>query len=68
MQSPRDTHLDELGHNRASFKHHVTLFLVVNALFWLIWAATGSGYAWPIWTTALGSVGVIFHYIQAWCE
>jgi hypothetical protein len=48
---------------RRDFKGHLVAYVVVNAALWAVWAATGSGYAWPAWVTGGWAVGVI---LNAW--
>ena len=68
MSTLRNTSLDELGHSKVHFRHHLVLYLVLSVIFWSIWYTTGSGYMWPVWPMALGLIGMLFHYIQAWGE
>jgi hypothetical protein len=39
----------------------VAIYLIVNALLVVIWAATGAGYFWPIWPIAGWGIGVAFN-------
>jgi class 3 adenylate cyclase len=46
---------------RESFKTHLTLYLLVNALLIGIWAASGGGYFWPVWVILGWGIGVAAH-------
>jgi Domain of unknown function (DUF1707)/2TM domain len=41
---------------------HVTAYLAVIALLWLIWLVTGAGYPWPIWPMLGWGIGVFGHH------
>jgi len=68
MQHLTESQLHELERKRVHFRQHIIVFLVVNAIFWLVWYSTGSGYMWPIWPAAFWVVPIIFHYMDAWGE
>jgi eukaryotic-like serine/threonine-protein kinase len=44
-----------------SFKTHLTLYLLVNAFLIGIWAASGGGYFWPIWSILGWGIGLAAH-------
>jgi class 3 adenylate cyclase len=46
---------------RQSFKIHLTLYLLVNVFLVGIWAASGGGYFWPVWSILGWGIGVAFH-------
>ena len=46
---------------RQTFKTHLTLYLLVNLLLIGIWAASGAGYFWPIWSILGWGIGVAAH-------
>jgi hypothetical protein len=46
---------------RRDFRNHVAIYIIVNALLVVIWAATGAGYFWPIWPIAGWGVGLAFN-------
>lgn len=48
----------------AGLRWHVTVYLAVNALLVLIWAATGAGYFWPVWPIAGWGIGLVFHWFH----
>ena len=73
-QSPaRDPHLWEIAKRRASFKHHLGTYLVINCFLWAIWFFTGSNeysrgnnYPWPVWSTLGWGIGLLFHFLGAY--
>jgi class 3 adenylate cyclase len=44
-----------------SFKHHLTVYLLVNVFLIGIWAASGAGYFWPIWPILGWGIGLAAH-------
>lgn len=48
----------------AGLRWHATVYLAVNALLVLIWAATGAGYFWPVWPIAGWGIGLVFHWFH----
>jgi class 3 adenylate cyclase len=44
-----------------SFKHHLTVYLLVNVFLIGIWAASGAGYFWPIWPILGWGIGLAVH-------
>jgi len=46
---------------KRDFRSHVAIYVIVNALLVVIWAATGSGYFWPIWPIAGWGIGLAFN-------
>jgi class 3 adenylate cyclase len=46
---------------RQSFKTHLTIYLLINVLLIGIWAASGGGYFWPIWSILGWGVGLAAH-------
>lgn len=47
--------------NRRDFKKHALVYVAVNALLVVIWAASGAGAFWPIWVLAGWGVGLAAH-------
>jgi hypothetical protein len=48
----KDPELWRLAQKRASFKRHLSIYVLVNVFLWLVWAFTGnktynSGLPWP---------------------
>lgn len=69
----KDPGLWRLAKKRASFKRHLSVYVLVNAFLWLVWAFTGnenydSGLPWPAWTTFGWAIGLAFHYLGAYAE
>ncbi len=69
--SIKDEILWSIAKKRASFKRHLTTYLVINVFIWALWFFRGgedfdSPYPWPIWTTLGWGIGIIFHYISAY--
>jgi hypothetical protein len=48
---------------RRDFVAHALTYVLVNAAVWVIWAATGAGYAWPAWLTGAWGIGLA---LNAW--
>ena len=48
---------------RRDLQGHLVAYLVVNAALWVIWATTGSGYAWPAWVSGAWAIGIV---LNAW--
>ena len=59
---------------KRGFFSHLTVYLIVNALLWCMWALSASGitagygwgmhgtaYPWPIFVTVFWGIGLIFH-------
>jgi class 3 adenylate cyclase len=44
-----------------SFKTHLAAYLLVNLLLIGVWAASGGGYFWPIWSILGWGIGVAMH-------
>ncbi len=49
--------------NRRSFVGHVAVYVVVNTMLVVVWAASGAGYFWPIWPIVGWGVGLA---LNAW--
>ncbi len=63
----KDPHLWDIAKKRASFKTHLTIYLIMSALFWALWYATGGTrrgemLPWPVWPMFGWGIGVAFHY------
>ncbi len=46
---------------RREFGGHIAAYVIVNAMLVAIWALSGGGYFWPIWTILGWGVGLAFH-------
>jgi hypothetical protein len=49
--------------NKRAFRSHVVMYLTVNTLLVVIWAASGAGYFWPIWPILGWGIGLA---LNAW--
>ncbi len=54
--------------NRRDFKIHVMIYVAINVLLVIIWAATGAGYFWPIWVIGGWGIGVAAHALSTFGE
>jgi hypothetical protein len=43
---------------RVRLEPHVTTYLAVIAVLWLVWLVTGAGYPWPVWPMLGWGIGV----------
>jgi 2TM domain len=63
--SERDPELRERAlvnlRKKREFLSHLFLYLIVNAILVGIWAMTGGGSFWPIWSILGWGIGVFFH-------
>ena len=67
----KDPQLWQLAQRRASFKSHLTTYLLVNSFLWLIWVLTGAKshgnyIPWPVWSTVGWGIGLASHYFSAY--
>ena len=53
----RQAAMMRLGAKR-DFRLHLAVYLLVNTMLVVIWAATGAGYFWPIWPIAGWAIGL----------
>ncbi len=54
--------------DRRDVRNHVVIYCIVNTLLVVIWAASGGGYFWPIWSIAGWGVGLAAHAWQVFGE
>lgn len=45
------------------FQQQLIVFVLVNVVLWVIWAASGAGFPWPIFVTVFWGIGI---GTQAW--
>lgn len=66
----KDPYLWDIAKRRASFKKHITTYLIMSILFWVIWYFSSSRHTgvlpWPVWPMLGWGIGVGFHYIGAY--
>jgi hypothetical protein len=50
--------------DRSDFRWHLITYLVVNAMFWAIWAIGGGtgNPPWPVWITLFWGIALAFHW------
>jgi hypothetical protein len=70
QQAPNDEIISEIVKKRASFKTHLTTYVVINGFLWVLWffqtrGNSSNNYPWPIWTTMGWGIGLVFHYLAA---
>ena len=46
---------------RRELRKHALVYVAVNTLLVVIWAASGGGYFWPIWVIAGWGIGLAAH-------
>ena len=46
---------------KRDFRNHLTVYLLVNTMLVVIWAATGAGYFWPVWPIGGWAIGLAAH-------
>ena len=47
--------------DRTDLFYHIGAYVIVNTFIIIVWALTGAGYPWFIWTLAPWGVGLAFH-------
>ncbi len=53
---------------KREFRLHLGVFVLVNTMLIVIWAATGAGYFWPIWPIGGWGVGLVFHAFTVYTQ
>jgi len=46
---------------KRDFRNHVAIYALVNAGLVVIWALSGGGYFWPVWSIIGWGIGVAVH-------
>ena len=64
----KDPHLWQLARKRASFKHHLAMYLVINIFLWLTWFFSGAendngGLPWPACASIGWGIVLFFHFL-----
>jgi hypothetical protein len=59
---PREQAIQRIKRKRM-FQYQLLIFVVVNVLLWVLWAATDFGFPWPIFVTVGWGIGL---GTQAW--
>lgn len=68
MKEEKDDQLWQQAKARADFKTHLTTYIIINGMLWLIWLFTeGIGsHPWPLWPTLGWGIGVLFNYLSVY--
>jgi hypothetical protein len=53
---------------KRDFKSHVAIYVIVNAMLVVIWALSGQGYFWPVWTIVGWGIGLAFNAWSVYFE
>lgn len=53
---------------KRDFKSHVAIYVIVNTMLVVIWALSGRGYFWPIWSIAGWGIGLTFNAWSVYFE
>jgi hypothetical protein len=48
---------------KRGFRTHFIVYLCVNALLVIIWAATGAGFPWFVFPLGGWGIGILFHFL-----
>lgn len=67
LEGRREAAVKRLNAKRA-FKNHLAVYLIVNTMLVVIWAVSGQGYFWPVWSIAGWGVGLAFNAWSAYFE
>lgn len=69
METEKDKELWKLAKKRVAFKRHLGSYIIVNAMFWLLWAFNDtsnekeSEVPWPIWPMLGWGIGLAFDFM-----
>ncbi|HEX4877920.1 MAG TPA: 2TM domain-containing protein [Chitinophagaceae bacterium] len=52
----------------ASFKNHVSIYIVIIGILWIAWYFSGGMeiHPWPVYPTIAWGLGLFFHYLSAY--
>ncbi len=62
----------KIAEKRVGFKKHLTIYILLNLGFWLIWLISsyihGDGYLhpWPLYPMFGWGIGITFHYLTVY--
>ncbi len=66
----KDPELWKIAQKRASFKRHLSTYIIVNCFFWLLWFFTDNDWhgsaPWPVWPMLGWGIGLAFNYYDAY--
>lgn len=67
INNEKDKQLWEIAENRASFKRHLLIYMLVNVFLWVVWLLNEDRFngdiPWPVYTTLGWGIGVTSHYL-----
>jgi len=68
VKEEKDDPLWQQAKARADFKTHLTTYLIINGMLWLIWFFTSgtNAHPWPIWPTMGWGIGLLFNYLAVY--
>ena len=49
---------------RSEFLQHLTAYMAVNGILWLLWLSRTGGFPWPLFVTAFWGIGLVNHYVD----
>lgn len=49
---------------RSDFLQHMTVYMAVNGICWLLWVFSRGGFPWPIFVTAFWGIGLVNQYLD----
>lgn len=71
METEREKELWKLARKRVRFKRHLSIYLVMNAILWLLWYFTdrnneSAGIPWPLLVSLGWGIGLVFSFLSAY--
>ena len=65
MKKSKEKEIEQEVSSYSSFRLHLSFFLVVMGLIWVIWLVKGGGLdfeSWPIYVSAAWGAGLLVHF------
>lgn len=68
----KNKQLLKIAELRVGFKKHLTTYVLINLLFWLIWLLSsflndeGYSHLWPLYPMFGWGIGLTFHYLNVY--
>lgn len=67
LETEKDRMLWKEAKKRVGFKNHLMTYIVVNAMFWIVWYFTDgksdeSGFPWPVFPGLGWGFGLFWHF------
>ncbi len=62
----------KIAKRRVEFKRHLSTYLVINAMFWVLWYFSEGQHErshflpWPVWPMLGWGIGIVFSYLNAY--